>query len=82
MIPAEVQSYNLSDTVQLIRCRNRNQPDTWKIGYLHECLNHDLRWEYESMPSSRTEEYLKRCRWDSAEEAYEAWERFNIDCGL
>jgi hypothetical protein len=31
-------------------------------------------WEYEPLPSSRDEAYLKRCRYDSIEEALQHWQ--------
>lgn len=39
-----------------------------KLGY---CLNKNCEWQYESLPSSRTEEFLSMCRFDSFEEAVE-----------
>ena len=44
-------------------------PDAWAILCVGAVLNHDDDWEYESMPSSRTEEFLARCRWPTAREA-------------
>jgi hypothetical protein len=29
----------------------------------HSCLNTDLEWEYEPLPSSRTQEFFERCRY-------------------
>ena len=53
-----------------VECRDPENPqgDCWAVikrGRL--VLNHDGEWEYEPQPSSRTEEFLKRCRWDRDE---------------
>ena len=37
------------------------------------CLNKEGEWEYEPMPSSRDDDFYARCRWDTVEEAYDAW---------
>jgi hypothetical protein len=46
---------------------------SWAIRSITGCLNKNGEWEYEPSPSNRDEEFLKRCRWDSAEEALEFW---------
>lgn len=44
--------------------------DAWAIiGDGGHCLAHDGEWEYEPLPSSRTEEFFERCRWHTAIEA-------------
>jgi hypothetical protein len=43
--------------------------DAWAIIGDGHCLAHDGEWEYEPLPSSRTEEFFERCRWSSAAEA-------------
>jgi hypothetical protein len=35
-----------------------------------DCMNKRGRWEFEPQPSSRTDAFLKRCRWESFHEAY------------
>ena len=37
-----------------------------KVG--SQCLNHRGKWEIELQPSSRTDAFLKRCRFDSLAE--------------
>jgi len=44
-------------------------PNAWAIVCVGAVLNHDGEWEYESMPSSRTEDFFARCRWPTAREA-------------
>lgn len=40
------------------------------------CLNKNNEWEDEPSSSSRTEAFFQRCRWETAEDAYQAWERW------
>lgn len=40
------------------------------------CLTRDGYWEWESQPSSRTDEFLNRARYDTFEEAFEAYKQF------
>jgi hypothetical protein len=39
------------------------------------CLNHDLEWEYEPLPSSRDDDFLARCRFGDLGEAKTAAEK-------
>jgi len=41
----------------------------WTITQGGNCLNKDGKWEYEPMPSSRTEEFIKRTRFKDEHEA-------------
>ena len=45
----------------------------WAIRQIGACFNKRGKWEYEPIPSSRTEAFFKRCRWDTAEDAIAAW---------
>lgn len=38
------------------------------------CLNKELEWEYEPMPSNRSDEFLERCRFDDFGKARNALE--------
>lgn len=44
---------------------------TWAIKRAGFCLNHEGMWEFEPIPSSRDEDFYKRCRWFSANAAIE-----------
>lgn len=44
----------------------------WAVRDGSECLNKDLEWEYEPMPSSRGDDFLARCRFDTVDSALEA----------
>lgn len=59
--------------VRMVKVERRSlasEPQSWAIisdgGF---CLAHDGEWEYEPSPSSRDDDFLKRCRWSSAKEA-------------
>ncbi len=52
-----------------LRSRLIDPNQSWAIVCQGECLNHKGQWEWESSPSSRTDEFLKRCRWKSRDEA-------------
>lgn len=41
------------------------------------CLNRLGEWEYEPSSSERTDAFFDRCRWATAEDAYQAWERWH-----
>ena len=59
----------------LDRVAQYNGPDRWAIRRGACCLNHDGNWEYEPLPSSRTDEFFARCRFATADEALAAWDR-------
>ena len=50
--------------------------DKWCVRVLRQCLNRDAEWEWEPQPSCRDAGFYARCRFDSLEEAVEA---FNIN---
>jgi hypothetical protein len=49
--------------------------DRWAIRAWGYCLNRDGKWDYEPMPSSRTDAFFARCRYATPEEALQAWAR-------
>lgn len=51
----------------------------WAIRQIGACWNKRGKWEYEPMPSSCTEAFYKRCRWDTPEAAIAAWEQLGGD---
>ncbi len=63
--------YNLSG----IKINRMNSPFydgiKWAVRKLSYCLNKSREWEFEPMPSSRDNEFYKRCRFDTFKEAYE-----------
>lgn len=44
-----------------IKVENRGL-GSWAVLDGSRCLNHDGGWEYEPLPSNRTDEFLARCR--------------------
>jgi hypothetical protein len=56
-----------------VEARARNVgPHRWAICKNGNCLTKDGEWVYESLPSSRTDEFLVECRWDDLDEAITA----------
>lgn len=49
---------------------HRPPHDTWAVRKGALCLNDDMEWEYEPIPSSRNDDFLSRTRW-TKEEALE-----------
>lgn len=51
--------------------------DRWAIVNFGNCLNKEtLEWEYERIPSNRPEDFLRNCRFASAEEAKVFWDGY------
>ena len=46
--------------------------NSWAVRCRSWCLNNKGKWEYEPMPSSRTDAFLKRCRFSTAKKAMTA----------
>ena len=44
----------------------------WAVVHIGRCLNKDGEWEYESIPSERSDEFLARTRWKHADDALKA----------
>jgi hypothetical protein len=69
-----VESYSLPDAeIEIVRVKQRSGPDKWKAfhGGCY-CLNKSGQWELEPMPSSRDDDFIDRCRFDTAQEAIDA----------
>lgn len=47
--------------------------EKWAIIEKGACLSKDGVWEFEPIPSSRDDEFLLRCRFDTAEQALLFW---------
>lgn len=50
-------------------CRQHDGSILYAIRHHGACYTHDGKWEHEPLPSSRDEEFFKRCRWSTWEEA-------------
>lgn len=67
--PAEGRRYRMS--VRKMGNPDPDGPDRWAIfgDSDRSCLAKTGRFEYQSLPSSRTDAFYQRCRYDSLEEA-------------
>lgn len=79
---ARVASYVLGEgadgfnRVTLEEALQRNGSILWAVRKQGgSCLNKQGEWEFEPMPSSRDAAFFHRCRWESPEKAYRAWEK-------
>lgn len=51
------------------RVWQRDGADRWAVRDGGVCITREIESEYEPLPSSRTDEFLARCRFDTFEEA-------------
>lgn len=78
----KVMSYLLKEDKEqaiittLERAFKRDSNDKWAIRALGHCLNKYGFWEFEVLPSNRDDDFLERCRWNTAEEALEFWKKY------
>lgn len=61
-----------ADDIHIERAKQLQGPAKWAVRRLGDCLNKNGEWEWEPNPSSRDDEFLARCRFDSPEEAFAA----------
>lgn len=73
MIQAEISAYDLPDGSRIERCKQFNGTYKWAVRKFGGCMNHKGGVELEPQLSNRSNEFLARCRFDSAEKAYETW---------
>jgi hypothetical protein len=68
-----IESYSIPQAgFDIIRTEQRTGPAKWKVLNGGYCLTKTGDWEWEPLPSSRTDEFIQRCRFDSAQEAIDA----------
>lgn len=72
---ATVCAYVLPDGARIELTSKPDDDPKWAVRTMGGCLNKMGHIEYEPQPSSRDAGFLDRCRFDSAKEAYQAWER-------
>lgn len=80
MKEATICAYALPGDVKIERVEQLDGTYKWAVRRGALCLGNLGEYEYEPMPSARGDEFLRRCRFDSAEQAYTAWE--NSVCPL
>src|SRR5690349_8926673 len=61
--------------VTLDRVRQSDGEDKWAVRKGSEVLCKNGKWEYEPMPSNRTEAFLRRARFNTPIEAREVWSK-------
>lgn len=69
-IPTSGKRY--ADEILIQSSRQIEGPTLWAVRLNGNCLNKSGDWEWEPMPSSRDDEFLARCRFDSPEAAIDA----------
>ncbi|MES2247634.1 MAG: hypothetical protein V4645_10150 [Pseudomonadota bacterium] len=67
-----VSETRYADDITVQRAKQLSGPPLWKVCYRGSVLNQHGEWEYEPLPSSRTDEFLARCRFSSPERAIAA----------
>jgi hypothetical protein len=58
--------------IKVERVQQLEGHDLWAVRRNGDCLNKDGEWEWEPLPSSRDDEFIKRCRFASHTEAIDA----------
>ena len=72
-LPYPTCAYRVDDNIRIEEARQINGPAKWAVRRIGSVLNRDGEWEWEPMPSSRDDEFIARCRFNSAQEAAEAF---------
>lgn len=71
---ATICAYKIGSGMNAIRIEQAEQmvgPALWAVRRGGNCFGYD-GWEWEPMPSSRDDEFIRRCRYESAEKAIDA----------
>ena len=69
----ELDSWENVIDVRLESVGQLDGSEKWAIREEGCCLNKQGEWEFEPLPSSRTDDFYDRCRWDTADAALEFW---------
>ena len=64
------KAVNADWIIELTNPRSDNAP-TYAVRNMGKCLNKRGAWEHEPLPSSRTDEFLERCRWSDWDQLIE-----------
>jgi hypothetical protein len=76
-VPTTLRLYGEPEQYNLVELQRRDQREgvvRWSINLRGYCLNQRTQdWEWEPQPSSREDEFLRDCRFESAEAAFAAW---------
>lgn len=71
---AVISSYDLPNQWKIVRVEQRDLNYKWVVRNGRVCLKKTGLFEYEPLPSNRTQDFLDETRFDSPEEAYSSWE--------
>jgi len=75
MKQAIVCAYRLPDGRRIEEALQIDSSSKWAVRNVYrECMNRSGKMEDEPSPSGRSGEFLARCRFATAEEAYAVWE--------
>jgi len=55
-----------------------NDPEMWAILADSMCLSKDGKWDYEPMPSNRSDEFIENHRWNNLDEAVRIAEKLVV----
>jgi hypothetical protein len=70
-----VSGYRIGSGTGATRVERAQQiegPDKWAVRQGGNCLSKAGEWEWEPMPSGREDDFLERCRFDTAQDAIAA----------
>lgn len=70
---AQICAYGLPGGARIERAAQLDGRVLWAVRWMENCLDQEGSWEWEPSPSSRDEAFLARCRFESPEQAYQAW---------
>lgn len=68
-IPCEYRMDAKPEGVRIKETLNRDGQSKWKIVSMGDNLNRQGNWEHEPLPSSRDDEFIARCRFETFDEA-------------
>lgn len=72
---SRASQFELNEHVVVDRMTQQDGSVLWRVKKGPFCLNVNGEYEYEPLPSSRDDAYIKRCRFATLEEAWERAER-------
>jgi len=75
LLQAPTDPKHRGDSITLNRVDNEDNREDfkWAIRKGALCLNKQGKWEYEPLPSNMDTFFIRNCRWDTIQEAIEAF---------
>lgn len=71
-----VLSFDAGKGVTIEAAPQQDGSKEWKICHMRNVMGRDGEWEWEPSPSNRDDEFMARCRFETAEEAFSVLARF------